>query len=79
MKAAGQILADIVEQTITPAIVTFFEGVKIDICGSLLCLFSAYAKLTLHIVRFTHHVVFCVTAFFVFSSNAFCSIIALFI
>ena len=26
---------DISEQTLTPALVTYFEGVKIDICGSL--------------------------------------------
>ena len=35
-KTAGEILADIAEQTVTPALVTYFEGVKKDTCSSLL-------------------------------------------
>ena len=31
-KTAGQILADIAEQAVTPALVTYSKGVKIDIC-----------------------------------------------
>ena len=38
-KTAGQVLADIAEQTVTPVLVTCFEGVKTDHCSSLL-LFS---------------------------------------
>ena len=35
-KTAGQILTDIAEQAVTPALATQFKGVKIDIFGSLL-------------------------------------------
>ena len=35
-KTAGQTLAGITEQTVTPALATHVEGVKIDVCGSLL-------------------------------------------
>ena len=35
-KTTRQILVDVAEQTVTPAVVTFFEGVEIDICDSLL-------------------------------------------
>ena len=38
-KTAGQVLASIAEQTATPVLVTYFEGVKTDACSSLL-LFS---------------------------------------
>ena len=36
MKAARQILMDIAEQTVTPALATHAEGVKISMCTSLL-------------------------------------------
>ena len=39
MKIAGQVLADIAEQTVTPVLATYFEGAKTDGCSSLL-LFS---------------------------------------
>ena len=35
-KTAGQVLADIAEQTVTPVLVTYFEGAKLDACSSLL-------------------------------------------
>ena len=35
MKTVGEVLADIAEQTVTPALVTYFEDVKNDICSSL--------------------------------------------
>ena len=38
MKTARQILANIAEQTVTLALATQFEGVKIDIHGGLLLL-----------------------------------------
>ena len=38
-KTAGQVLADIAELTVTPALVTYFEGVKKDAFSSQL-LFS---------------------------------------
>ena len=76
-KTAGQILADIAEQTVTPVLATQFEDVEIDICGSLLYLFSVYAKLTSHRVKPIHDVGFRLTASFVFSSDMFCSIMTL--
>ena len=39
MKTAGQVLTDIAEETVTPALVTYFEGVEKDTFTSLL-LFS---------------------------------------
>ena len=44
-KTAGQVLADIAEQTVTPALVTYFERVKTDACSSLL-LFSQFCLFT---------------------------------
>ena len=35
-KTARQILADIPEQTVTPTLITYYESVITDICGSLL-------------------------------------------
>ena len=32
-KTAGQVLVDIAEQTATPVLVTYFEGVKKDTCS----------------------------------------------
>ena len=69
-KTAGQILADIAKQTVTPALATRFEGVKVDICGSPV-LFSVYAKLTLHTAKFTHNIGLRVTAPFVFLQTYF--------
>ena len=36
MKTVRQIVADIAEQAFAPALVTYFKGIKIDICCSLL-------------------------------------------
>ena len=47
-KTAGQVLADIVEQMVTPAVVTYFEGVKKVLAVAYCCLVSVYAMLTLH-------------------------------
>ena len=45
-KTAGQVLADIAEQTVTPALVTHFEGVKKILAVSYCYLVSLYVMLT---------------------------------
>ena len=51
-----------------------------EICAVAYCyLFSAYAKLTLYIVKFTHDVVLRITAPFVFPSDISCLIMTLYL
>ena len=58
-KTAGQVLADIAEQTVTPVLVTCFEGAKLD----------AYAKLTLYSLQFADSVGWRTTTSFIFPSD----------
>ena len=51
-KTAGQVLADIAEKTVTPALVIYFEVVKKHTYN----LVSIYAKLPLHSLKFAHNV-----------------------
>ena len=76
-KTAGQILPEIAEQTVTPAVVTYFEGVKKVFVVAYSYLFNVYAKQTLHTVEFTHNVGLRITARFVFPSEVFYSIMTL--
>ena len=78
-KTARQILTDITEQAVTPALVTYFKDVKIDFCCNLLLFIYVYAKLSLHTVKFTHNVCLRITATFAFPSGLFCFIITLYL
>ena len=51
-KTAGQVLANIAKQTVTPALVTYFEGAKKINAVAYCYLVSVYAKLTLHTLQF---------------------------
>ena len=64
-KTAGQVLADIAEQTVTPALVTYFKGVKTDACSSLLLFSQCIRKLTLHSLQFADNVGWCTTTSFI--------------
>ena len=50
MKTTEQILADIAEQAVPPALVTNFEGIKIGICYSLLAIYSVYMLNYKHVI-----------------------------
>ena len=55
-KTAGQVLADIAEQTVTPVLVTYFEGAKQMLAVAYCCLVTVYAKLTLYSLQFADSV-----------------------
>ena len=81
-KTAGQISVDIAERTVTPALVTSFEGVKIDICSSLLLFIQCICQANVayrKVISLTHNVGLRITAPFVFLSDVFCSFMTLLI
>ena len=61
MKTAGQILVDTAEQTLTPALVTHYKGIKKMFVVVYCYLSSVYAKLTLHVLMFTNNIRLCIT------------------
>ena len=78
-KTAGQVLADIAKQTVTPALVTYLEGVKMMLAVAYCYLVSAYVTQTLHILQFADNIGWHITAPFIFPLDVFCSIMTLFI
>ena len=68
-KTAGQVLADIAEQTVTPVLVTYFEGVKTDVCSSLLLFSQRIRYANLHSLQFADTVGWRTTTSFIFPSD----------
>ena len=69
MKTARQVLADIAEQMVTPALESYFEGVKKILAVAYCYLVSVYAKLTLHSLQFADNVGWHTTTSFIFCSG----------